>query len=35
MESSLLGKDVEIVRANDKPRVHRFMLSAQSQVEVA
>jgi glucose-1-phosphate thymidylyltransferase len=34
IEASLLGKNVEIRRAEDKPRVHRFMLSDQSRVEV-
>jgi len=34
IEGSLLGNDVEIVAAADKPLVHRFMLSDQSRVEV-
>lgn len=34
IEASLLGKDVEIRRAHNKPRVHRFMLSDQSRVEI-
>lgn len=34
IEGSLLGDEVEIVRAGDKPRVNRFMLSDQSRVEV-
>ncbi len=35
IEGSLLGNDVEIVEANSKPHVHRFMLGDQSRVEVA
>jgi glucose-1-phosphate thymidylyltransferase len=35
IEGSLLGNDVEIVEANGKPRVHRFMIGDQSRVEVA
>lgn len=34
IEGSLLGDEVEIVRATDKPRTNRFMLSDQSRVEV-
>jgi len=34
IEASLLGADVQIVRVQGKPRVHRFMLSDQSRVEV-
>ncbi len=34
IEGSLLGDDVEILRAGDKPRVNRFMLSDHSRVEV-
>ncbi len=34
IEGSLLGDEVEICRATDKPRVNRFMLSDQSRVEV-
>lgn len=35
IEGSILGNDVEIVEANGKPRVHRFMIGDQSRVEVA
>jgi glucose-1-phosphate thymidylyltransferase len=35
LEGSILGNDVEIVEANGKPRVHRFMIGDQSRVEVA
>lgn len=35
IEGSLLGNDVEIVEANGKPHVHRFMIGDQSRVEVA
>lgn len=35
IEGSLLGNDVEIVRADGKPRVQRFMIGDQSRVEVA
>ncbi len=35
IESSILGNDVEVVEANGKPRVHRFMIGDQSRVEVA
>ncbi len=35
IEGSILGNDVEIVNANGKPRVHRFMIGDQSRVEVA
>ncbi len=35
IEGSLLGNDVEIVEANSKPHVHRFMIGDQSRVEVA
>ncbi len=35
IEGSLLGNDVEIVRAEGKPRVQRFMIGDQSRVEVA
>ncbi|MCC7494552.1 MAG: glucose-1-phosphate thymidylyltransferase [Fimbriimonadaceae bacterium] len=34
IEGSLLGDEVELVRAADKPRVNRFMLSDQSRVEI-
>jgi len=34
IEGSLLGNDVEIVEANGKPRVHRFMIGDQSRVEL-
>ncbi|NUQ00270.1 MAG: glucose-1-phosphate thymidylyltransferase [Armatimonadetes bacterium] len=34
IEGSLLGDEVELVRAGDKPRVNRFMLSDHSRVEV-
>lgn len=35
IEGSLLGNDVEIVDANKKPYVHRFMIADQSRVEIA
>lgn len=35
VEGSILGNDVEVVMANGKPRVHRFMIGDQSRVEVA
>lgn len=35
IEGSILGNDVEIVEANGKPRVHRFMIGDQSRIEVA
>lgn len=35
IEGSILGNDVEVVEANGKPRVHRFMIGDQSRVEVA
>jgi glucose-1-phosphate thymidylyltransferase len=35
IEGSILGHDVEIVEANGKPRVHRFMIGDQSRIEVA
>ena len=35
IEGSILGNDVEILKANGKPRVHRFMIGDQSRVEVA
>lgn len=35
IEGSLLGNDVEVVEANGKPHVHRFMIGDQSRVEVA
>jgi len=35
IEGSILGNDVEIVEANGKPRVHRFMTGDQSRIEVA
>lgn len=34
IEGSLLGNEVEIVAAQGKPRVHRFMIGDQSRVEV-
>ena len=34
IEGSLLGNGVEIVRADGKPRVQRFMIGDQSRVEV-
>jgi glucose-1-phosphate thymidylyltransferase len=34
VEGSILGNDVEIVRANGKPLVHRFLIGDQSRVEV-
>ncbi|MGH2568591.1 MAG: glucose-1-phosphate thymidylyltransferase, partial [Bacteroidota bacterium] len=35
IEGSILGNDVEIVEANGKPHVHRFMIGDQSRIEVA
>jgi glucose-1-phosphate thymidylyltransferase len=35
IEGSLLGMDVEVVEAERKPKVHRFMIGDQSRVEVA
>lgn len=35
IEGSILGNEVEVVEANGKPRVHRFMIGDQSRVEVA
>jgi glucose-1-phosphate thymidylyltransferase len=35
LEGSILGNDVEVVEAQGKPRVHRFMIGDQSRVEVA
>ncbi len=35
IEGSILGNDVEIVEANGKPKVHRFMIGDQSRVEIA
>lgn len=35
IEGSILGNDVEVVEANGKPRVHRFMIGDQSRIEVA
>jgi glucose-1-phosphate thymidylyltransferase len=34
IESSILGSGVEVVKTNEKPKTHRFILGAQSQVEV-
>jgi len=34
IEASLLGDEVELVRAADKPKVNRFMLSDHSRVEI-
>ncbi len=34
IEGSLLGNEVEIVEADGKPHVHRFMIGDQSRVEV-
>jgi glucose-1-phosphate thymidylyltransferase len=34
IEGSLLGNDVELVEANGKPRVQRFMIGDQSRVEL-
>jgi len=34
IESSILGSEVEIIRAGDKPRTHRFILGAQSHLEI-
>jgi glucose-1-phosphate thymidylyltransferase len=35
IESSLLGDDVQIVRAEHRPQTHRFMIGDQGRVEVA
>jgi glucose-1-phosphate thymidylyltransferase len=35
IEGSIFGNDVEIVEANGKPRVHRFMIGDQSRIEIA
>jgi glucose-1-phosphate thymidylyltransferase len=35
IESSILGYDVEVVRADSRPRTHRFMIGDQSRVEIA
>jgi len=35
IESSILGNDVQIVKAEHKPKTHRFMIGDQSRVEVA
>ena len=35
IENSILGNDVQIVRAENRPRTHRFMIGDQSRVEVA
>ncbi len=35
IEGSILGNDVEVVEANGKPRVHRFMIGDQSRVEIS
>ncbi|MGB2960061.1 MAG: glucose-1-phosphate thymidylyltransferase [Bacteroidota bacterium] len=34
IEGSILGNDVEVIRAGGKPLVHRFMIGDQSRVEV-
>ena len=34
IEGSILGNDVEIVQAQTRPRVHRFMIGDQSRIEV-
>ncbi|MBI5464414.1 MAG: glucose-1-phosphate thymidylyltransferase, partial [Ignavibacteriales bacterium] len=34
IEASILGNDVEIVRAVGKPQVHRFLIGDQSRIEV-
>lgn len=34
IESSLLGKDVEIVKASPKPKTHRFIIGNQSRIEI-
>jgi glucose-1-phosphate thymidylyltransferase len=35
IEGSILGNDVEIVEADGKPNVHRFMIGDQSRIEIA
>jgi len=34
IESSLLGKEVEIVKASPKPKTHRFIIGNQSRIEI-
>lgn len=34
LEGSIVGNDVEVVRATGKPLVHRFMIGDQSRIEV-
>ena len=34
IESSLLGQDVEVVKASPKPRTHRFIIGNQSRIEI-
>lgn len=34
IESSILGSEVEIITANDKPRTHRFIVGAQGHLEI-
>ncbi len=34
IEHSLLGNDVEVVRTNDRPATHRFLIGDQSRVEL-
>ena len=34
LEGCIIGNDVEVVRAQGKPLVHRFLLGDQSRVEV-
>lgn len=34
IESSILGSQAEVVRAGDKPKTHRFILGAQSRLEL-
>ena len=34
IESSILGSEVEIINAKDKPRTHRFIVGAQGHLEI-
>lgn len=34
IESSILGSEVEIIKANDKPKTHRFIVGAQGHLEI-
>ncbi len=34
VESSILGSEVELIRAKDKPKTHRFIVGAQGYLEI-